>query len=129
MSLRAHSAAGTASECAHRQISAHLRAMAAACAHALYRGSRRWIATRDALITASASIVCVDVMRRTLAPAIRGVVNETSALRGNSAEIASAAVTGVTLGMEGLVGAVPPPRRVRALAVKPKRDAIPTFRL
>lgn len=68
-------------------------------------------------------------MRRTLAPAIRGVVSETSALRGNSVEIASAAVTGVTLGMEGLVGGVPPPRRGRALAVKPKRDTIPTFRL
>jgi hypothetical protein len=28
-----------------------------------------------------------------------------------------------------LVGAMLPPRRVRALAVKPKRDVIPTFRL
>ena len=130
MPLRVHSAAGTAPECAHRQISAHLRAMAAACAHALDRGSRRCIATKDALITgagrpvkspggassgghaacddpgirgsgAMTPIVCVDVMRRTLAPAIRGVVSETSALRGNSVEIASAAVTGVTLGMKG----------------------------
>ena len=68
-------------------------------------------------------------MWRTLAPAIRGVVSETSALRGNSVEIARAAVTSASLGMEGLVGAVPPLRRVRAPAVKPKRDAIPTFRL
>ena len=74
-------------------------------------------------------IVCVDVTRRTLAPAIRGVVSETSGLRGDSAEIASAAVAGVTLGMQGSSARVPLPRRVRAPAVKPKRDEIPTFRL
>jgi hypothetical protein len=52
-------------------------------------------------------IACVDVMRRRLAPAIRGVVSETSALRGNSVEIASAAVTGVALGMQGSSARVP----------------------
>ena len=51
-------------------------------------------------------------MRRTLAPAIRGVVSETSALRGNWVEIASAAGTGVTLGIRGSSTRVPPPRRV-----------------
>ena len=52
------------------------------------------------------TIVCVDVMRRTLAAAIRRVVSETSALRGDAVEIAGVAVTGVTRGMQG-VGAVP----------------------
>ena len=61
-------------------------------------GSRLGTMWRTFPVTA---IVWVDVMRRTLAPPIRGVVSETSALRGNSVEIASAAVTGVTLGMEG----------------------------
>jgi len=46
-------------------------------------------------------IACVDVMRRTLAPAICRVVSETSALRGNLVEIASVAVTGVTRGVQG----------------------------
>lgn len=35
------------------------------------------------------------VMRHTLVPAIRGVVSETSALRRNSVEIASAVVSGI----------------------------------
>ena len=78
-------------------LSAHLRAMAAARAHALDQvrlradvfgagravevpGSRLGTLWRTLPIT---PIVCVDVMRRTLAPAIRGVVSGTSALRGN----------------------------------------------
>ena len=47
------------------------------------------------------AIVCMDVMGRTLAPAICGVVSEMSALRGNSVQIASATAAGVTLGLEG----------------------------
>ena len=43
------------------------------------------------------------------------------------AEIASAAVTGVTPGMQRPSARAQPPRNGRALAVQPKRDGIPTF--
>lgn len=47
------------------------------------------------------SIVCVDVIPRTLAPAFGGVVGGTSALRPNSVKMASAALGAVSLGMQG----------------------------